>query len=72
MGALNKKKTHLSSLVDGATTYGPLAALCCILRLCLYVYKVFYDAFLSFRGGAFGNKGVHLCAQGVLAHPPNP
>ena len=29
---------HLSSLVDGATTYGPLAALCCTLRLCLYVF----------------------------------
>ena len=30
---LNSKKTHSSSLVDGATTYGPLAALCCTLRL---------------------------------------
>ena len=27
--------------MDGATTYGPLAALCCTLRLCLYVFYVF-------------------------------
>ena len=33
---------------------------------------VFYDLFLLFWEGAFGNERVHLRAQGVLAHPQNP
>ena len=33
---------------------------------------VFYDLFLLFLEGVFGNERVHLLAQGVLAHPQNP
>ena len=32
-------------------------------------YKVFI---FNFEGGAFGDEGVHLYAQGVPAHPQNP
>ena len=32
---------------------------------------VFYEVFLKFREGAFGDEGEHLCTQGVLADPQN-
>ena len=35
-------------------------------------YKVFHEVYIKFRGGAFGDEGVHLCAQGVLVHLQNP
>ena len=33
---------------------------------------VLHCVFLLFRWAAFGDERVHLCTQGMLAHPQNP
>ena len=40
--------------------------------MCVGFKRCFIKFSFHFEGGAFGSEGVHLHAQGVLAHPQNP